>query len=366
MPAHNPNRGTAALQEAVPVLLPLPLRGPLDYAAPETTALVPGTRVVVPLGGREVTGVVWDGAPGGGIAGARLRPIRRVLEAAPLGEDLRRLVDWIAAYTLAAPGEVLAMALRALPAAATTAPAGWRLAPAPPASTRITEARRRVLALLGDGRAWRQAELAARARVTPALLRAMAAAGFMQPAPLAAEPPFALPDAAHPGPTLGPGQAEAAEALRQAVAACRFSVTLLEGVTGSGKTEVYLEAVAECLRAGRQALVLLPEIALSAQWVERFVGRFGAAPALWHSDLSTSVRRATARAVAAGEVPVVVGARSALFLPFPDLGLVIVDEEHESGFKQEEGVIYHARDMAVVRARFDRAATVLVSATPSL
>ena len=150
------------------------------------------------------------------------------------------------------------------------------------------------------------------------------------------------------------------------MAARAFSVTLLDGVTGSGKTEVYLEAVAECLRQGRQALVLLPEIALSSQWLERFARRFGVAPAVWHSDLSSRTRRITWRAVADGAAPVVVGARSALFLPFPDLGLVVVDEEHETAFKQEEGVVYHARDMAVVRARSVPAPAVLVSATPSL
>jgi primosomal protein N' (replication factor Y) len=150
------------------------------------------------------------------------------------------------------------------------------------------------------------------------------------------------------------------------VADRRFSVTLLTGVTGSGKTEVYLDAVAECLRQGRQALVLLPEIALSTQWLERFERRFGVAPALWHSELGSKLRRRTWRAVAEGEAPVLVGARSALFLPFPDLGLIVVDEEHETAFKQEEGVVYHARDMAVVRARIAEAACVLVSATPSL
>ncbi len=150
------------------------------------------------------------------------------------------------------------------------------------------------------------------------------------------------------------------------MAARRFGVTLLDGVTGSGKTEVYLEAVAECLAQGRQALVLLPEIALSSQWLERFERRFGVAPAVWHSDLAGRTRRVTWRAVADGAAPVVVGARSALFLPFPDLGLIVVDEEHETAFKQEDGVVYHARDMAVVRARLGSAPAVLVSATPSL
>ncbi len=195
----------------------------------------------------------------------------------------------------------------------------------------------------------------------------MADAGLLLPVTLPPRSPFARPDPACAGPPLSADQETAAAALRAAVAARAFSVTLLDGVTGSGKTEVYLEAVAECLRHGRQALVLLPEIALSSQWLERFARRFGVAPGgvalrplLAHPapDLAGGGGRRGA--------PVVVGARSALFLPFPDLGLVVVDEEHETAFKQEEGVVYHARDMAVVRARLCAAPAVLVSATPSL
>jgi primosomal protein N' (replication factor Y) len=193
----------------------------------------------------------------------------------------------------------------------------------------------------------------------------MADAGLLVPVALPVAAAFARPDPEHPGPALSGEQEAAAAALRAAVRE-GFSVTLLDGVTGSGKTEVYLEAIAACLRLGRQALVLLPEIALSSQWLARFERRFGVAPAVWHSDLSSRTRRTTWREVAAGGAPVVVGARSALFLPFPDLGLVVVDEEHETAFKQEEGVVYHARDMAIVRARLCRAPAVLVSATPSL
>ena len=202
--------------------------------------------------------------------------------------------------------------------------------------------------------------------MSSAVLRGMADLGLLLPVAMPATPPFQHPDPEHPGPTLSPDQQSAAAALRQAVAAREFSVTLLDGVTGSGKTEVYLEAVAECLAQGRQALVLLPEIALSAQWLERFEHRFGIAPAVWHSDLTSRVRRTTWREVSAARARVVVGARSALFLPFPDLGCSVVDEEHETAFKQEEGIIYHARDMAIVRARLCEAPAVLVSATPSL
>ncbi len=180
----------------------------------------------------------------------------------------------------------------------------------------------------------------------------MAQAGLLLRDRLSAGPVFGRLDPDHRATVLSSEQAIAANELCAAVAARDFSVTLLDGVTGSGKTEVYFEAIAAAIRAGRQSLVLLPEIALSSQWLERFEARFGVRPAVWHSDLGARVRRQTWHAAARGAAPVVVGARSALFLPFPDLGLVIVDEEHETAFKQEEGVVYHARDMAVVRARF--------------
>jgi primosomal protein N' (replication factor Y) len=283
-------------------------------------------------------------------------------------ESLRRFVDWVATYTIAPPGAVLRMAMSA-PAALEppAAKAGWQVAPASiREDVKLTPARKRVLDLLGPGEVRSGTDLAEAAGVSPGVVRGLADAGLLVPALLPKGAAFPIPDPEHPGPTLAPDQAAAAEALRGKVAARDFDVTLLTGVTGSGKTEVYLDAVAQCLREGRQALVLLPEIALSAQWLERFRRRFGVDPALWHSELSSRTRRDTWRAVAEGEAPVVVGARSALFLPFPDLGLVVVDEEHETAFKQEDGVIYHARDMAVVRARVSRAAIVLVSATPSL
>jgi primosomal protein N' (replication factor Y) len=349
----------------VPVLLPYPFAGPFDYRVPRGMAVAPGDLVLVPLNRREEVGVVWDGVPDATVGDNRLRPISGRIDANPMRADLRGLVDWIASYTLAAPGEVLAMALRVNALRPEPQHTGWRLADPLP-DTRLTEARRRVLAVLADGRPRLTAELAGLGEVSPGVVRSMAEAGLLLPAAMPSPPPFQRPDPEHPGRILSTQQEAAAAALREAVRAGAFSVTLLDGVTGSGKTEVYLEAVAECLRAGRQALVLLPEIALSAQWFDRFTHRFGVAPAVWHSDLPSRVRRTTWRAVDGGTAPVVVGARSALFLPFPDLGLVIVDEEHETAFKQEEGVVYHARDMAVVRARLCEAPAVLVSATPSL
>jgi primosomal protein N' (replication factor Y) len=281
------------------VLLPYPFDACFTYSCESVPP--PGTLVRVPLGPRLVVGAVWDEPPDTTV---RTKPVAEILEFPPLPPALRDFIDWVASYTLAKRGEVLALALKA------------NLLASPPARAKK----------------------------------------FV----------FAQADPAFSAPVFSAEQQIAAAQLRQSVAARAFSVTLLDGVTGSGKTEVYLEAVAETLRAGRQALVLLPEIALSVQFLARFETRFGAAPAVWHSELTPALRRATFRAVATGEAGVVVGARSALFLPFPRLGLIVVDEEHESAFKQEDGVTYHARDMAVVRARRSAAPCVLVSATPSL
>ncbi len=359
--AGNLDRG----RRRMPVLLPYPFAGPFDYRVPPELDPQPGDIVMVPLNRREEVGVVWDGPADHTVGDNRLRAMISVLDVPPMRADIRRLVDWIAAYTLTPPGEVLTMALRTNAFRPEPMPVGWALAEAPP-EVRLTEARKRVLAVLGETAPLAGSELMRRAEVTSAVIRGLADAGQLIPAALPVAAPFAIPDPEHPGPTLSPDQETAAASLRAAVIAREFSVTLLEGVTGSGKTEVYLEAIATCLREGRQVLILLPEIALSSQWLDRFTRRFGVAPALWHSDLSSKVRRTTWRAVAAGQAPVVVGARSALFLPFPDLGLVIIDEEHETAFKQEEGIIYNARDMAVVRARLCGAPAVLVSATPSL
>ncbi len=348
----------------VRVLLPYPFAGPFDYRAPDP-APAPGALVLVPLNGRREIGVVWDGAPDTAIAERRLKAVLAVLDAPPLAAPMRRFIDWVAAYTLAAPGEVLAMALRVNALQAPPPAMGWLAAAGEP-KLRPTPQRARVLAALAPGTPLSTADLARAAGVSAGVVRGMADGGWLTPAPVPGGPRFVSPDPAHAPPLLSPGQAAAAAALRAAVAARAFTVTLLEGVTGSGKTEVYFEAIAACLTAGRQALVLLPEIALSAQWLDRFLARFGTAPAVWHSEVGPRQRRETWRAVADGSARVVVGARSALFLPFADLGLVVVDEEHETAFKQEEGVIYHARDMAVVRARLAEAPSVLVSATPSL
>ncbi len=349
----------------VSVLLPLPLEGPYDYRAKAVGPLAPGDFVAVPLGNRELLGVVWGPALGD-VARAKLRDVVTRLEAPPMPATLRRFIDWVADYTLSPPGSVLRMAMSA-PAALEPPRPVRAYAPAAPApELRLTTARRRVLAVLGDGPPREARELAREAAVGTGVIRGLVQAGALTEVDLPPPPAFARPDWRRRGPKLSPDQGRAAKDLRERVRRGRFAVTLLDGVTGAGKTEVYFEAVTATLAEGRQALVLLPEIALTPQWLARFAARFGAAPAVWHSDLSQTQRRTTWRAVAAGEVRVLVGARSALFLPFAELGLIVVDEEHEAAYKQQDGVAYHARDMAVVRASLGEHPVILVSATPSL
>jgi len=357
---------SALALERVSVLLPLPLAGTYDYLAPEGLDLKPGDFVAVPLGRTKVEGVVW-GEGRGDVAAAKLKAVAERLDAPPMTESLRRLVDWVAAYTVTPPGAVLRMAMSVGEALAPPrAITGFALSDAGRAAlaggTPLTPTRRRLLEALRDAPAGPAPDIARRAGCGAGAVRALAASGLLTPVVLPARPPLALPDWRCPGPMLSSAQEIAAADLVAKVRAGGFTTTVLDGVTGSGKTEVYLAAVAAALERRLQVLVLLPEIALGAQWPERF----GAPPAQWHSDLGHADRRDTWRGVAEGRIPVVVGARSALFLPFHDLGLIIVDEEHDQSFKQEDGVIYHARDMAVVRASLARLPIVLVSATPSL
>ena len=364
MPLLHPTLGPDQ-QRRVPVLLPYPFAGPFDYRVPPDLHPQPGDIVLVPLNRREEVGVVWDAPADEAVPAHKLKSVVGILDTPPMRESLRRFIDWIAAYTLSPPGDVMAMALRVVTTAFTRPIVRYRRADPLP-SVRITPPRQRVLDALARGEPRLAADLFREAGVSAAVLRGMTESGLIIASVAPPDAPFQRPDPDYPGPELSAQQQEVAAVLRKAVADRAFSVTLLDGVTGSGKTEVYLEAVAACLRQGRQALVMLPEIALSSQWTERFERRFGVAPAVWHSDLASRVRKITWAAVAEGTAPVVVGARSALFLPFPDLGLVVVDEEHEAAFKQQDGVVYNARDMAVVRARLSECPAILVSATPSL
>ncbi len=351
----------------VKILLPLPLGDAYDYAIPDALELAPGDFVKVPLGPRQSIGVVWDKPlpdTESAVSDDRLKEVLDRMPAPPMPPEIRKLVEWVSNYTLARPGAVLRMAM-SVPAALEPAKPriAYALADTIP-EFRITAARRRVIDLLETVPSMAVADIARETGVSSGVIKGLVGVQAVVPVELPPADRFAAPDPERPGPTLSEAQATAVEALRTGGGG--FAVTLLDGVTGAGKTEVYFEAIADALRRGKQALVMLPEIALGAQWLNRFEARFGARPAEWHSDLTQTRRRTTWRAVAEGDARVVVGARSALFLPYPDLGLIVVDEEHDGAFKQEDGVAYHARDMAIVRAQIGEIPIVLASATPSL
>jgi primosomal protein N' (replication factor Y) len=349
----------------VSVLVPVAVEGPYSYRAPASLDLAPGDIVAVPLGTREVVGVVWDDPPDPAVGHNRLREVSERLDAPPLGREIRAFVDWVANYTLTARGMVLRMVLRAPGALAPEAPLpGVRLAGPPP--DRMTPARRRVLDLAADGLAWSKSGLAGAAGVSASVVQGLVDSGTLEPVLIPATQIAPPPDPDYAESALNEEQAASATALRQAVAADAYSVTLLDGVTGSGKTEVYFEGVAAALKAGKQVLILVPEIALTADFLDRFTLRFGARPAEWHSDVSPRIRERVWRGVANGSVRAVVGARSALFLPFADLGLIVVDEEHDLAYKQEDRAFYSARDMAVVRGHLAKFPVILSSATPSI
>ncbi|KIC10801.1 primosome assembly protein PriA [Leisingera sp. ANG-M1] len=351
--------------ERVGVLTTQPLDRLLDYRAPEGGCFL-GAYVEVPLGPRKVLGVVW-GAGAGGFDSAKLRSVIRVLDVAPMRSEMRQFLGKAADYTLTPMPAMLRLATRA---PGLSDPPSMRkiLRRGEGVPDRMTDARTRVLEVLEQygGLAFTPRELADMADVTPSVVKGLVKQGALREEEAPRDLPYPLLDPELPGKELTEDQAGAAAALAEAVQSGRYGTTLLKGVTGSGKTEVYLEAVAACLRAGRQALVLLPEIALTAEFLTRVEARFGAKPAEWHSGATMTERRRVWKMVGQGAAQLVIGARSSLFLPFRDLGLIIVDEEHDTSYKQEDGVLYNARDMAVLRAAMCSAQVVLASATPSL
>ena len=347
----------------VAVMVPLAVDAPYSYRVPPGMHVVRGSIVAVPLVGRSYLGVVW-GPPADMVAHNRLKDIEVAYDVPPLSEELLQTVDWVARYTLAAPGMVLRGVLRSTEALDPERPVtAYRRTGYEP--ERMTPARTRVLETVADGLTWAKSALVGASGASPSVVEGLEKAGALERLDVPPAPIVMPPDPNRNVPTLNPEQAAALADIR-AIDAMHFGVALLDGVTGSGKTEVFFEAVADTLRAGRQALVLLPEIALTHTFMARFERRFGTRPAEWHSDMTPGQRTRTWRGVMNGAVRAVVGARSALFLPFHELGLVVLDEEHDGAYKQSDGVNYHARDMAIVRAKFADARVILSSATPSV
>ncbi len=356
----------AMARRIVDVLVPVALDQSYSYAVPAGLDVTPGAVVSVPLGARTVTGVVWadNDSPDPRLHN-RLKDISEVIDVPPLRDELRGFIDWVARYTLSARGMVLRMALRrGEQLGPERVRAGVRLVGAPP--QRMTSARHRVLAVLADGLLHGKSDAAREAGVSTGVIDALVDEGTLVIEPLPKPPAPPAPDPSFAQPDFTPEQEPAVAAMRAHAASDSFRVALLDGVTGSGKTEVYFEAVAEMARRGRQSLILMPEIALTGQFLDRFAARFGVKPLEWHSELTPRTRARNWAAVAEGTASVVVGARSALFLPYADLGLIVIDEEHDQAYKQDDGAHYHARDMAVVRAHIAKIPIVLASATPSV
>jgi primosomal protein N' (replication factor Y) (superfamily II helicase) len=351
----------------VPVLLPLALPTPYDYLVPKGMEVAPGQFVVAPLATVEYIGVVWPRGEGEEARKVDSRKLREIIEVVddvpPLPRVSLDFADWVAKYTLSSPGMVLRMMMSS----------GYAFSPPPPrhgvrfagdAPSRMTSARARVLEVAANGMTWVKSSLAAAAGVSPGVINGLVYHGTLVAEELPGWAPLAL-DLSTARARLTPEQADAARELL-ANTNDGFFVALLDGVTGSGKTEVYFEAIAATLAKGKQALVLMPEIALTSHFIARCEQRFGAKPAEWHSGVSAPMRGRVWRAVAENQAKLVVGARSALFLPFTALGLIVVDEEHDAGYKQEERVAYQARDMAVLRGSLGEIPVVLSSATPSI
>jgi primosomal protein N' (replication factor Y) (superfamily II helicase) len=360
------NSSSAASTRVVDVLVPVALNQAYSYRVPRGMELKPGDVVAVPLGPREVVAVVWaDNANPDPRLHNRLKDVGEKLDVPPLTGELRSLVDWVSNYTLSARGMVLRMTLRM---GENLGPErvrmGVRLVREPP--KRLTPARRRLIEVLSDGLLHSKPEAAKEAGVSTGVIDGLVDEGTLnvEPMPRPTAPP--APDPQYAQPDFSRLQRSAVDAMRALAANGSFHVALLDGVTGSGKTEVYFEAIAETIRRGRQSLILMPEIALTGQFLDRFAQRFGVRPLEWHSQLTPRTRARNWAAISAGEAPVVVGARSALFMPYANLGLIVVDEEHDQAYKQDDGAHYHARDMAVVRAHIAKIPIILASATPSV
>jgi len=350
----------------VSVLLPLGFGKILDYRFSGKRPQA-GSFVSVPLGSKTVVGVVWQKEENDkGLQLKKLKPVYQILRVPRMSPEQQKFVDWVSDYTLSAPGNVLKMSM-SVPDALKKLPVQtlYRKSSRNPDPARLTEKRLQVLAQLIENNTYSVAGITKITGASQAVVRGMIKPGLLEAVERLKDRPYEAPDPSLPGPGLTDEQKTAVEGLKARLGQ-GFQAIALEGVTGSGKTEVYFEAIAEVLEdPDVQVLVLLPEIALTNQWLERFDKRFGARPVEWHSDLGKAERRRAWRAVIAGEARVVVGARSALFLPFQHLSLIVADEEHDPSFKQEEGVPYHARDMAVVRAHLGQCPVILSSATLS-
>jgi primosomal protein N' (replication factor Y) len=355
------------MEYKVSVLLPLPLDKTYDYSA--SFKLKRGDLVHVPFGSKTLYGVVWTVKSKETIPSSqKLKMVLYKPDLPPLSQEVCAFIEWVSSYTMAPKGAVLKMAL-SVPDALKPPKTQIYYRPnlAALKDKTLSPPQEKIINLLtSEGEDCLScAALAKKGGVSPSTVRTLLKQSLIEAVEIKEN--FSSAITYHYRPiTFSESQQKVVKALNSCVEKRQFSVSVVDGVTGSGKTEVYFEVISKILERNQQALVLLPEISLSPQLMERFKDRFGDSPALWHSDLKASQRRKTWLQVLQGTAKIIVGARSALFLPYANLGLIVVDEEHEHAYKQEEGVTYHARDMAVTRAHLANIPVLLTSATPSL
>ena len=348
------------------VLLPLAIADAYSYELPEHLHVNIGDFVEVPLGSRKMIGVVWPSKPNQKIVSkTKLKLVISAVEMQPLSMQLIKFINWVCDYYISPKGMGLRLVLN-VPEAIGQVQNIAAVCLGSGQLERSTKAREQVLNAIQKGEIYKKSELAKRAGVGTGVVDGLLKMGVLSHSQMPKFAKFEAPKTNHNLAELAQDQQIAAKSICNAIDANKFETFLLDGVTGSGKTEVYFAALAATIKQGKQAVVLLPEIALTVDFLQRFENRFGVKPAPWHSGLSKGARERVWRAIASGEAKIVIGARSALFLPFVNLGLIVVDEEHDGAYKQDSGVLYHARDMAVVRANIGKFPLVLASATPSL
>lgn len=353
------------MPKIVGVLLPLPFNDVFDYFVEDEVEC--GQIVRVKFGREEHVGVVWKEGKSCKLDNSKIKPILEILDYPQLSKELMKFIAWVAEYNLSFLGLTMKMVISVKAAfedkKTTTlyALSGKTLGEA---KVRNSDARHKVLHFLKLGSATK-AEIAKCCLVSTSVVDGLIKGGVLTPVVVENVKEFVDPVADFHKVELTAEQEKAAEDLVKKVAD-GFSTTLLHGVTGSGKTEVYFEAVGKAIEEGTQVLIMVPEIALTTQWLSRFEKRFGVKPCSWHSNLSMRERVENWRAIIEGRAKVIIGARSALFLPYQNLGLIVVDESHDHSFKQEDVVSYQGRDMAVVRAKFEKIPIILSTATPDL
>ena len=369
-----------ALIAKVRVSVPIPqlnsknLKNEFDYLVTDSMSVQKGSVVQVSFANRIIWGIVYECSHTTEIEQAKLKPILSVSQVPPIDSVSLKFLEQVSEWTMAPFGQVLRMMLCVPNALSKDSPVfGYTVSSSQGDSKQLSKARQKVISWCQSNPPVSASLIAKETGVSSSTINSMLKAGLLEKLEITSEliqnkqgVSFSLRKAIEAASKIKLSEEQALAANKMAADNNRFNVSLLDGVTGSGKTEVYFDVVKRQILEGHQNLILLPEIALTASWVNRFKKWFGFTPYIWHSGISMSHKKRIWREINAGFPAVVVGARSALFLPFSNLGVIVIDEEHDAGYKQEDQVIYHARDMAILRAKHAKCPVILATATPSL